>query len=263
MEAYMNKGIKEIINAFPAIEVILNEYQIGCGPCMVGTCLLKDIVKIHNLSEEQEQEMIARIAQVIYPDQAIKIEKTKPRPKPGVRLKEIKCSPPMKELVDEHVWIKRFIALIPQIIQNTELDTNGGMRLIRNCIDFIRQYADRFHHAKEEDILFKYFDESSDILKAMHEDHKNARAHVSAIIGALERKDKEIISEHLKAYGLLLSEHIRKEDEILYPWMDRMLSTTQIGKLHEKFYDVKKNASYSPAEYEKFVQSLEATYACV
>ena len=38
MEAYLNKGIKEIIDQFPEIEDILNEYDIGCGPCSV-TCL--------------------------------------------------------------------------------------------------------------------------------------------------------------------------------------------------------------------------------
>ena len=31
----MNKGIKEIIDQFPELEDILNEYDIGCGPCGV------------------------------------------------------------------------------------------------------------------------------------------------------------------------------------------------------------------------------------
>jgi len=32
MEAYLNKGIKEIINQFPEVESILDEYGIGCAP---------------------------------------------------------------------------------------------------------------------------------------------------------------------------------------------------------------------------------------
>ena len=31
--------------------------------------------------------------------------------------------------------------------------------------------------------------------------------------------------------GELLTEHIRKEDEILYPWMEQQLSDGQIGRL--------------------------------
>ena len=56
MQQYLNKGIKEIIDQFPEVEKILAEYGIGCGPCSVGICELKDIVDIHNLPPEQEQE---------------------------------------------------------------------------------------------------------------------------------------------------------------------------------------------------------------
>ena len=46
MQEYLNKGIKEVIKQFPPVADILNEYDIGCVPCSVGTCLLKDIVQI-------------------------------------------------------------------------------------------------------------------------------------------------------------------------------------------------------------------------
>ncbi len=73
MNEYLNRGIKEIITEFPEIEGILNDYEIGCGPCSVGTCLLKDIVTIHRLAGDQEQELMARIAKAIHPDKDIKI----------------------------------------------------------------------------------------------------------------------------------------------------------------------------------------------
>ena len=75
MEAYLDKGIKEIIEEFPGIEDVLNDYDIGCGPCNVGICLLKDIVAIHRLSDEQEQQLMARITKAIRPDQDIMIPK--------------------------------------------------------------------------------------------------------------------------------------------------------------------------------------------
>ena len=65
MEKYLNKGIKEVIDEFPGIEAILEAYGIGCGPCSVGTCLLKDIVDIHRLPPEMEQELLARIENTI------------------------------------------------------------------------------------------------------------------------------------------------------------------------------------------------------
>ena len=59
---YLNKGIKDIIDDHPPVMEILKDYDIGCGACDVGTCLLKDIVSLHPISEEQEQELMNRIA---------------------------------------------------------------------------------------------------------------------------------------------------------------------------------------------------------
>jgi len=72
MEKYMKRGVKEVIDAFPGIARILEDYEIGCGPCSVGTCLVKDIVEIHRLSPEKERELWVRIEQTIYPDRHIK-----------------------------------------------------------------------------------------------------------------------------------------------------------------------------------------------
>jgi hemerythrin-like domain-containing protein len=236
METYLNTPIKEVISKFPKVGEILEEYEIGCVPCSVGSCLLKDIIEIHNLAEEDEQEVMARVAKVIYPDRNIKIPKIERKAK--TRSKEIRYSPPMKKLVDEHVLIQRWIALIPQVLEHLDVESPEDLKIISEGADFIRSYADKFHHAKEEDILFKYFDENLDVLKTMLEDHTKGRGHVKALIEAVEKKNKKGIVEHLNAYRELLTEHIKKEDEILYPWMDRNLSVKEVGELFSKFNDV-------------------------
>jgi hemerythrin-like domain-containing protein len=255
MEAYLDKGIKEIIEEFPGVEDVLSNYDIGCGPCNVGTCLLKDIVAIHRLSDEQERQLMARIARAIDPDQDIRIPHAEK--KTGTKPKDFTYSPPMKKLVDEHVLIKRWIALIPEVVKNLDVESEEGRRLILDGIDMIRSYADKYHHAKEEDILFKYFDEEADILKVMHEDHTRARALVKEMLAALEKSDQKTIAKNLMAYRELLTEHIRKEDEILYPWMDNQLSTHQVGELFAKFDAVDRQIDVLPRKYEVFIDQLE------
>ncbi len=259
MEEYLNKGIKEIISKFPEIGKILDEYNIGCTPCSVGTCVLKDIVEIHNLSPRDEQELMARIARVVYPGTDVKIPEIKRMPMATSR--EIKYSPPMKRLVDEHVLIKRWIALIPRVIENLDLESAEWRKIILDGADFIRSYADRYHHAKEEEILFKYFDENLDILKVIHEDHESARAHVRAMLEALDKKDREAVVGHLSAYSELLTEHIKKEDEILYPWMDRGLSTRQVGELFSKFIEAdEKSEKEVVGRCKRFVTEIEKRF---
>lgn len=256
MKEYLNKGIKEVIKQFPEIENVLNEYNIGCAPCNVGTCLLKDIVEIHNLSPEDEGQLMAKIAKIIYPDRRIEIPKIKRKEKPASR--EIKYSPPMGRLVNEHKLIKDWAALIPMVIDSLDISSEQGKQLILDGVDFIRSYADKYHHAKEEDILFKYFDNNLDIIKTMHEDHEKARGYVRNILDALEKKNAKVIVENLNAYRELLIEHIKREDEILYPWMDRNLSVKQIGELFSKFDKVDKIIDKEVIERcEKFVIRLK------
>ncbi|MEF9475759.1 MAG: hemerythrin domain-containing protein [Candidatus Mariimomonas ferrooxydans] len=256
MEQYLNTPIKEIITKFPKAGEILEKYDIGCVPCNIGSCILKDIMEIHNLPEEEEQELMTRIAKVIFPDRKIKIPRIerKQRARPG----EIKYSPPMKRLVDEHVLIKRLVALIPDVTESLDVESEQGRQIISNSVKFIRTYADKYHHAKEEEILFKYFDENLDILKVMHEDHENARAHVRAILEGLDKKDKKEIAEHLNAYRELLTEHIKKEDETLYPWIDRNLLITQVGELFSKFNEADEKSDREVIDScKKFVKELE------
>lgn len=94
----------------------------------------------------------------------------------------------------------------------------------------------------------------------MYEDHTTGRGHVKAMLQALEHKDKTKLGEHLMAYRELLTGHIKKEDEILFPWMDRNLSTTQVDELISKFDAVDKQMGFSPEKYEAFVQNLEIIF---
>ena len=256
MEEYLNTPIKEIITKFPRVGQILEKYNIGCVPCNVGSCLLKDIMEIHNLPENEEQELLVRIAKVISPDREIKIPKI--RRKQKARPGEIKYSPPLKRLVDEHALIKRLVALIPKVIESLNVASEEGKQIIRNSVKFICFYADKYHHAKEEEILFKYFDENLDILKVIREDHEQARAHARAILEGLDKKDKQEIAEHLEAYHQLLAEHIKKEDEILYPWIDRNLSIKQVGEIFSRFNKADgKSDKEVIVGCKKFVEELE------
>ena len=137
-------------------------------------------------------------------------------------------------MVDEHQLILRMISLVEH---NTALLEEGKFRnwqFYLDAVDFIRNYADRFHHAKEEDVLFKELvkngmPEKQSPIEAMHMEHDQGRAHVRAFEEAAQKAlDGEvgqapIIAEHAKGYAELLRGHIEKENDILYPLAERIL----------------------------------------
>lgn len=253
----LNTNIKDIIREHPAVAAVLEKHGIACVTCNVGTCLLKDIIEIHNLTQEQEHEVLSEIAEVLFPGQEVAIPRSERRPVS----KAYSYSPPVKKLVDEHTHIKKLLSSLPSLTVMLRHDPDEGKLLLRRAIDFIRSYADRFHHAKEEEILFAYFDENAEIFQVMHQDHETARGHVAAITEALENSDNDTVVKRFEAYTALLTEHIRKEDEVLYPWIDRNLTMSQVGELYSRFGEVDVRFGEDPRGHELFANELESAAA--
>ncbi|MBI4978779.1 MAG: hemerythrin domain-containing protein [Spirochaetes bacterium] len=258
MEHYLNTGIKSVIEQFPAVAAILNEFNIGCVPCAVGTCLLKDIVSIHNLSPHDEAELMYRIEKAIYPQRDVVMrvitEKKQKTAQP------LTYSPPLAELVKEHDLIKRVLAVVSVFADQIDLGIPSQRDLLDVSADFIRSFADRFHHAKEEDILFHYFSTTDPVIQVILQDHVAGRSHVQQIVEAGKTKNTTQAVAHMKGYHDLLIDHIRREDTILYPWMDRNLSMNQIGELYSRFAEVNNANSFIVQRYETVVASLEVHF---
>jgi len=49
-----DQAIQDVMTLYPGIGEILARYDIGCVTCKVGICLLKDVVSIHGLAQEDE-----------------------------------------------------------------------------------------------------------------------------------------------------------------------------------------------------------------
>lgn len=229
--------IKDVIAAYPGVGGVLSRAGIGCVTCSVGTCLLRDVVSIHQLTKAQEQLLFAGIAAEIFPGRAVELPRTERKPTGPAR--PARLSPPIQALVDEHTRIKRVLAVIDALAGPLSRGLDGtGRQAAGWILEFVRGYADRYHHAKEEDILFKFFDGGSDILTVMCKEHNIGRGYVRSAVEAVERGDAAGVVQHLTAYAALLREHIRKEDEILYPWMNRELSDSQVGRLFAAFRQV-------------------------
>lgn len=132
---------------------------------------------------------------------------------------------PVGPLMIEHRLIERMIAVIKR---KTELMKNGGRidtRFIEEAVDFIRVYADRCHHGKEEEILFRDLEKkkiSPDhrrIMDELIEEHRVARGRTKKIVSLNNRYldgDDSVVSDllaELEALAAMYPPHIEKEDK--------------------------------------------------
>jgi hemerythrin-like domain-containing protein len=259
MEDLLNQNIKDIIKSWPATAQALADFNIGCTTCSLGTCRLRDIIEIHNLDQNQEHQLFTKIAAIIYPGQTVDIP-VLPRKMASARA-DRKLSPPIRMLVEEHVAIKRVAAFVPAACAAFNPTDENARQTMAAIIDFIRGYADRYHHAKEEEILFGLFDANKEIISAMCQEHEIGRAHIRQAAMALEKGDLLALKAHLEAWANLLTEHIRKEDEILFPWMDRELKDTQVGRLYGRFLEVERELGAGVQASLRFSERCQSTAA--
>ena len=128
-----------------------------------------------------------------------------------------------KMLSKEHENILKVVdALELEItrLKNKNIDTT----FFTKVIDFIRNYADKFHHAKEEDILFKEFNKCAEEgcvhcnpVEQMLLEHEEGRKSVKMMESGMNERDRNKLIEGARNYIQLIREHIYKEDNILYP----------------------------------------------
>ncbi|WP_224960721.1 hemerythrin domain-containing protein [Geomonas subterranea] len=173
-----------------------------------------------------------------------------------------------QRLKDEHQLILRMLALLEKNARLTEEGTFKDYQFYLDGVDFIRNYADRFHHAKEEDVLFEALVENgmprdNSPVAAMLMEHDLGRAYVKAMEEAAtkalngEAGQEEAIVANARGYLDLLREHIAKEDDILYPLAERILPE---GVRHGIVAGYQKAEQRSEAGFEKHYQSVVEKY---
>jgi hemerythrin-like domain-containing protein len=136
---------------------------------------------------------------------------------------------PIGPLMIEHRLIERMIALLGKEGERIARENNIQVKFIDTAVDFIKTYADRCHHGKEEDILFreldkkKISDEHKRMLKEILDEHQQSRKAVADLEDAKAKflkGDRESLSRVVKTMQFLVglyARHIEKEDKHFFP----------------------------------------------
>ena len=132
-------------------------------------------------------------------------------------------------LMVEHRLIEKMLTVIEAELKRIKSTNKVNPLFIDTVVDFIKVYADRTHHGKEEDILFKKLKEkplSSEDRKIMDKlikEHIRGRLITKALVQANDRYRrgiKEAINDIIEKLQTLIEfypRHIEKEDKEFFP----------------------------------------------
>jgi len=152
-------------------------------------------------------------------------------------------------LKEEHKIIKLALKILEQICNDIEKGSDFDIAHLERLVEFIKVFADKCRHGKEEDLLFKAMEDAGvphegGPIAVMLMEHDMGRGYVKGLSeGAIKYKNgsKDAIKTILtnaRNYIELLREHIYKEDNILYQIADLHLSESIQNDLVKEFESV-------------------------
>jgi len=156
---------------------------------------------------------------------------------------------PIGLLMREHRLIERMVTNVQKELHNVTYELKMDPIFIDQAVDFFRIYADKTHHGKEEEILFKQLKDKNlkpddqSMMEGLIAEHAAMRTTVSNL---LEAKNSYLRGE-ARAFGEVKSlltklvmaypPHIEKEDKhFFYPSME-YFTTAEQDKMLKEFYD--------------------------
>jgi hemerythrin-like domain-containing protein len=170
-------------------------------------------------------------------------------------------------LMIEHRLIEKIIPILEAELERLQGDDEPNPYLIEYAVDFFRTYADRTHHGKEEDILFRELKgkrleaEHSRIMRELEEEHVIARENVRCLqeskdrwvegaVGALEQ-----IKTRLRNLIELYPKHIYKEDKEFFFPVEQYFTPQELVAMLQESYEFDQKMIHE--KYAKTLQTMK------
>lgn len=172
---------------------------------------------------------------------------------------------PRGALMIEHRLIEKVLSVLNTKTGNFDPDHYDPL-FVETVIDFIKVYADRTHHGKEEDILFKLLKnkkmggEDENLMLELIEDHGRARMRVK-ILGEYNKEFKNGHKDELSKITDILNwlvsfypVHIKKEDAVFFPDTEKYFTQKELDKMLNDFWEFDRKMVHE--KYQAVYQSL-------
>jgi hemerythrin-like domain-containing protein len=145
------------------------------------------------------------------------------------------------DLLHEHDAILFALGILDDMVQRVSSGQPSSTDDIAAFLGFLKEFADKCHHGKEEGFLFPALTaagipEQGGPVGVMLHEHAQGREAIAQMEASLHPTlDLARFTSAARGYADLLRAHIDKENTILFPMAEKALLSQQLDELFEKF----------------------------
>lgn len=145
-----------------------------------------------------------------------------------------------QDLRKEHDSILYVLEIVDKMMTSDSKSDIEKSGYYQELIYFLKIFADKCHHGKEENYLFEELvinplHKDKGLIKEMLEEHVEGRQYIALMDEALKVKDLDKFNANATNYSQLLKKHIEKENNLLFPQTDKLLDEKKQDELFERF----------------------------
>ncbi len=181
---------------------------------------------------------------------------------------------PIHELIHEHRYILKVVHGLSLFDAALERAERVDTELLRRAVEFMREFADRCHHAKEEKILFpamiaKGVPKTGCPIEGLLREHGQGRE----LVGALARANDahaagatgaaEALRAAIAGIQRLYPNHIWKEDQMVFPMAENLFDAAETARLAADFAAAEREMGAEHERHAAFADELAARLAMV
>ena len=185
----------------------------------------------------------------------------------------LQITQPLYSLKHEHRVIERVLRALDGICMRIQWGERVPLSALTQAVDFISNFADCYHHGKEEAYLFPALkrqgvEHEGGPLGVMERQHEIERELTDKMVSALDGyrdldpESARQFSEAARKYTDHLTAHIQREDSILFRIADELLDDEDKNEVGEAFARVQVEFGVKSLErYELLATALEEMWA--
>ncbi len=148
----------------------------------------------------------------------------------------------------EHVVLLSIARLLEAEALRTERGERPNIELVSSIVEYLRDYPCKFHHPKEEGLLFpalKKHGEGADAIAKLEAEHAEEDELIHALDSAAssltsgnqDDDAKAAFAMAAKSYARFLEGHVREEERHVFPLAERTLTDDEWRQLDGAFGD--------------------------
>lgn len=165
------------------------------------------------------------------------------------------------ELRHEHDVILRALAILERAGEHLASGRPVDETALAELVELIRTFADRCHHGKEEDQLFPVLQAKGvgGTLTVFREEHEEGRGYLRTLSGPAPPAERAAAA---RRYVGLLRDHIERENGVLFPMADDVLSADEHADLAKRYAEVELRV-VGPGVHEELLAALDRLEAAI